>query len=72
MADKNLVCKDCGAEFVSQKVNKHFTKKKDSQMNHKDVQLVEKLEKNKEEITISNKKDTSQKNFEMYLFYLSL
>ena len=55
MADKTLTCKDCGAEFVFTEGEQAFYAEKDLQTNHKDVQLVEKQEKSKEEIlTITN------------------
>lgn len=53
MADKTLVCKDCGAEFVfTEGEPSILCRKKDSQMNLKDAQNAEKQEKHKEEITI--------------------
>ncbi len=68
MADKTLVCKDCGAEFVFTEGEQAFMLKKDSITNHKDVQLAEKQEKKQEEINNKMQKDTFSSVFFVILF----
>lgn len=50
MADKTIVCKDCGSEFIFTEGEQAFIKKKDLLMILLDVQNVEKQENNKNTI----------------------
>ena len=54
MEDKNIICKDCGKEFVFTTGEQEFYKEKDLPMTLLDVPIAEKQKSNKEIIIIKN------------------